>query len=79
VPKFPIDAPRRKVLRALEKLGFEIVRDREHVALARKNADGTVTTMTLPGGSILNSGTLHRILAGTGISSREFIDAYYTD
>lgn len=29
--KFPRDAPKRKVIRALEKLGFELIRDREHI------------------------------------------------
>ena len=46
--KFPVDAPKAKVLRTLTKLGFEIVREREHIALARDNSDGTQTPLTIP-------------------------------
>ena len=48
MPKFPIDAPKRRVLRALEELGFQKVNEREHISMVRQNADGTRTPLTLP-------------------------------
>jgi hypothetical protein len=41
--KFPVDAPRDRVLRALQCLGFELIREGNHIALARTNEDGTRT------------------------------------
>ena len=29
--RFPIDAPKKRVLRTFERLGFRIVREREHI------------------------------------------------
>ncbi|OPY26002.1 MAG: hypothetical protein A4E27_00791 [Methanobacterium sp. PtaU1.Bin242] len=46
--KFPKDAHQRKVLKTLETLGFKTVRHGNHIAMARENADGTVTPLTLP-------------------------------
>jgi len=50
---FPKDAPKARVVRTLERLGFRVVRQHEHIAMVRDNADGTRTPLTLPiaGGS----------------------------
>jgi hypothetical protein len=36
VAKFPVDAPSDRVLRALQTLGFEIIRSGNHISLARR-------------------------------------------
>ena len=56
--RFPVDAPQTRVLRALQKLGFDLVREREHVALRRVNPDGSTTPLTLPDHPFLKSSTL---------------------
>lgn len=35
MPKFPVDAPLTGVLKALEKLGFVLVREGNHMALIK--------------------------------------------
>jgi hypothetical protein len=47
MPKFPVDAPKAKVLQALEHLGFKLVKEAEHIAMVRDNSDGTRTPLTL--------------------------------
>lgn len=43
MPKFPVDAPKMKVMKALEALGFQLVREGNHISMARENPNGTRT------------------------------------
>ena len=74
--KFPVDAPRAKVLKALELIGFNVVRDDRHIALIRQNADGTRTPMTLPNHPQIKGSTLRRACTQAGISRDEFLKSY---
>jgi predicted RNA binding protein YcfA (HicA-like mRNA interferase family) len=73
--KFPVDAPRSRVVRALEVLGFES-REREHISMRRTNADGTITPLTLPNHASLKSSTLRVICTQAQIRREEFLRAY---
>ena len=76
MPKFPVDAPQRRVIRALELLGFQIVRKREHISMLRQNPDGTNTPLTLPNHPQIKGSTLRTICTQSGITRADFIQAY---
>ena len=74
--KFPVDAPKRHVLSALGKLGFAVVRERNHISLVRENPDGSKTPMTIPNHPFLKASTLRTICRQSGIDREEFLKAY---
>lgn len=76
MPKFPADVPKVKVLKTFEKLGFLLVREGNHIAMERQNADGTKTPLTMPNHRNLKGPTLRAILRQVNISREEFLEAY---
>lgn len=76
MPKFPIDAPKRRVIATLERLGFVLVRDREHVQMRRLESDGTFTPLTMPAHRLIKGSTLRMICTQAGISRDDFLNAY---
>ena len=74
--KVPVDAPVARVKRALEALGFRVVREGNHIAMLRENADGTRTPLTMPNHPRIKSSTLRTIMTQAGISRDDFLRAY---
>jgi predicted RNA binding protein YcfA (HicA-like mRNA interferase family) len=69
VAKFPVDVP-------IEKLGFRLIREGNHIAMLRENSDGTRTPLTMPNHRKIKSSTLRIILTQSGIPRNEFLDIY---
>ena len=76
MPKFPVDAPKIKVIKTLELLGFSILWEREHIVMVKNNKDGTKTPLTMPNHSQIKSSTLRSICTQAGISREDFLAAY---
>jgi len=74
--KFPVDAPKQRVIKTLEILGFRLIREKEHVSMERINPDGSKTPLTMPNHPKIKSSTLRTICTQSGISRDEFVNAY---
>ena len=75
-PRFPVDAPRRRVVATLQTLGFVVIREGNHISMLRENPDGTRTPLTLPGHATLKGSTLRTICTQAGIPRDDFLAAY---
>jgi predicted RNA binding protein YcfA (HicA-like mRNA interferase family) len=76
MPKFPADAPIRKVIASLDRLGFKLVREGSHISMVRENPDGTKTPLTIPNHPTIKRSTLRTILTQSGISREIFLKVY---
>lgn len=76
MPRSPVNAPRETVIKALAILGFRLVREGNHLALLRENADGSRIPLTLPNHKVIKGSTLRTVLTQSGISRDEFLAAY---
>jgi predicted RNA binding protein YcfA (HicA-like mRNA interferase family) len=74
--KFPVDAPIKRVIEALERLGSRLVREGNHIAMRRMNPDGTQTPLTMPNHPHIKSSTLRTILTQADITREDFLAAY---
>jgi len=72
----PVDAPRERVIKTFERLGFRLVREGNHIAMVRENPDGTRTPLTRPNRRRIKGSTLRTILTQARIPREAFMEAY---
>ncbi|MDW7730118.1 MAG: type II toxin-antitoxin system HicA family toxin [Bacillota bacterium] len=70
MPKLPVVSG-RETIRALEKIGFDVTRQRGSHVVLRKGSQGCV----VPDHKELKTGTLAGILKQAGVSNDVFLDA----
>jgi len=70
--KFPKDAPKQKVIKTLESLGFTIVRIGTHISMIRENPEGTKIPLTMPNHDTIKGSTLRVICRQSGIKRNVF-------
>jgi len=74
--KFPKDAPKRKVVKTFETLGFKIVRVESHISMVKENQDSSKIPLTMPNHDRIKGSTLRTICRQSGITREEFLKVY---
>ena len=74
--RFPVDAPLPRVIKTLQRLGFQIVREGNHIAMLRANPDGSRTPLTLPNHRRIKGSTLRTILTQAQIPREDFLRVF---
>lgn len=74
--KFPRDAPKQKVIKTFEILGFKAVRKGNHISMVRQNPDGSKTPLTMPNHKRIKGSTLRTICRQVGIQGERFLKTY---
>jgi predicted RNA binding protein YcfA (HicA-like mRNA interferase family) len=71
--KFPKDVSKNRVIKTLEKLGFNTVRSGNHISMIRVNPDKTNTPLTMPNHERIKGSTLRTICNQANISREDFL------
>ncbi|MCI0595259.1 MAG: type II toxin-antitoxin system HicA family toxin [candidate division Zixibacteria bacterium] len=72
MPPVPVLKP-REVVRAFEKLGWEVARQRgSHIILVKR---GNIATLSVPNHPEVARGTLRSLIARAGLSVDQFLEA----
>jgi len=74
--KFPKDAPKQKVVKTFEALGFKIVRMGNHISMVKENKDNSKMPLTMPNHDRIKGSTLRTICRQSGISREDFLKIY---
>lgn len=72
MPAIPLLKP-REVVRAFEKLGWEVARQRgSHIILTK---EGHIATLSVPNHPEVARGTLRNLISRAGVTLKEFLEA----
>jgi len=74
--KFPKDAPKHKVVKTFEALGFKIVRTGSHISMVKENKDNGKIPLTMPNHDRIKGSTLRTICRQSGILREDFLKIY---